>query len=346
MVTGGRERFVAELCRLGPRFGIAPLVILHDPDAPGERIALPGVRQVELSRHEPNFGDRLSRLLARERIDVLHVQGHVSAALAEGVLGNVPSVVTLHMALGSSARWLPAIVRGLRKAGIVSAVSEDLARRFRWLAGKRIALLQPGIDLDRFATRRGRDGDRPFTIGTAARLHPVKRHRDLLAALHRLKQQRVASRLVLAGEGSEEPMLRSLAARLELDVSFCGVVEDMPGWFAGLDAFVLASDHEGSPLALLEAMASSLPCVATSVGGIPAIVGDTGLLVRRRSPIQLADALATLHADGELREQLAISARARAESYADTCMGEQASTLYRYAGAEVIQRRLSAAGNL
>lgn len=311
MIAGGRERIVAQLCDNAAGMGIEPHLITYDPEAPGQRFSLAGVPVHAIDRQRVDFVRALGDMLQANRIDVLHAQGHVAAAIAAPVGRAVPMVVTLHAALGSGWRWAPAMARGLRAATAITAVSHDLAGRYRWLAGRPIATILPGIALPPPGPAQPARPVTPFTIGIAARLHPVKRHRDALAALAILGQQGVPCRLAFAGQGPMEAELRARSAGL--DVRFDGHVDDMAAWFAGIDAFLLPSDHEGTPLALLEACAAGLPCIATRVGGIPAAVGDAALLVPRRDPPALAAAINRLVAAPELRAALSGAARARAE---------------------------------
>ncbi|MDV3457268.1 glycosyltransferase [Sphingomonas sp. HF-S4] len=308
LLAGGRERMVADLCARAADFGIDAQVIAYDPHAEGQRIAV-DVPVHPLDRNLPDLPGRLNALVAAERIDVLHAQGHVPAALAAGI--PVPMVATLHVALGSGWRWLPAIRRGLRVARQLTAVSDDLARRFRFVAGRRIETVLPGLDLARFDVARGRDT--AFTLGIAARLHPVKRHHDAIAALRLLAARGMPCRLRIAGEGALDTELR--AAAYGLDVRFDGPVADMPRWLAGLDAFLLPSDHEGTPLALLEAAASGLPCIATAVGGTPAALGEAALWVPRRRPKKIAEAIATLVADPARSQAMGAAARRRVQAF-------------------------------
>lgn len=303
MVTGGRERIVADLVARAGANAVEPVVIAYDPELPGRRLTVDA--PMHALERGGGFAERLHRLLAGERIDLLHAQGHVAAALARQ--SAVPMVATLHVALGAGWRWAPAIVAGLRRARAVSAVSADLARRFRWLAGCPIEVVPPGISIDRVAPRP--EGG-TFTVGIAARLHPVKRHRDAIAALRLLAARGVACRLRLAGQGGEEAALRAQSAGL--DVHFDGDVADMGAWLARLDAFLLPSDHEGTPLALLEAMSAGLPCVAARVGGVPDAVGEAAILVPRRRPEEIAEALARLARDRPLRLDLGAAAAERA----------------------------------
>lgn len=151
LVIGGRERIVADLCREAPRRGIDPLVIAYDPATdPAGQFAV-DAPVVAIDRRDPGFVRRLHDWLTDARIDVLHAQGHVSAALARRSLGDTPMVATLHIALGTGWRWAVPVARGLRAARAVTAVSGDLARRYRPLAGQPIRTIATGVDLDRFA---------------------------------------------------------------------------------------------------------------------------------------------------------------------------------------------------
>lgn len=326
MMAGGRERIVAQLCDNAATMGIEPHLITYDPEERGHRFPVEGVPMHAIDRKRPDFVRALGDVLSANRIDVLHAQGHVSAAIAAPVGRKVPIIVTLHAALGSGWRWAPAIARGLRTASAITAVSSDLAARYRFLAGRPITTILPGIAIPPMRIAEPARPCTPFTIGIAARLHPVKRHRDAIAALAILRQQGVSCRLVLAGQGPMDAALRSLSDGD--DVRFDGHVDDMAAWFASIDAFLLPSDHEGTPLALLEACAAGLPCIATRVGGIAAAVGDAALLVPRRNPHAIAAAINQLVPSPELRARLSCAARSRAEQLSLETMMVQYRDLY------------------
>jgi len=138
----------------------------------------------------------------------------------------------------------------------------------------------------------GQDESVVLTVG---RLSHEKAHADLVAALSHLREA-VPVRLIIVGEGPERKRIEETARGLGADrrVTLTGFLSDPRPYYAIADVFAMSSLTEGSPMALLEAMAARVPVVATAVGGIPEIVqdGESALLVPPRDPAALATALA------------------------------------------------------
>jgi len=157
----------------------------------------------------------------------------------------------------------------------------------------------------------------------AARMCLWKGHRYLLPALAALRDAGIAFACDLAGDGEVEADIRALVERFALGdrVTMLGNVPHgalVRALEAGhYDLCVLASteragEHEGIPVALMEAMAARLPVVATRTGSIPELVDErSGILVPQADPAALAAALATLLADPERRRQLGDAGRTR-----------------------------------
>ena len=151
---------------------------------------------------------------------------------------------------------------------------------------------------------------------SVGRLSQEKAHSDLLRAFKILRDSlsETAVRLVIVGEGAERAKLETAATSLGISehVVFAGQVRNVRSYYAAADVLANASQSEGSPYVLLEAMAAGLPIVATAVGGVPEILEDnqTGLLVPSRNPQAMAQALARLLNDPDLAARLVASADA------------------------------------
>jgi glycosyltransferase involved in cell wall biosynthesis len=128
-----------------------------------------------------------------------------------------------------------------------------------------------------------------------------------------------AVRLVIAGDGDQRPALESqVSARgLSDKVRFLGWRRDLVQLYGGVEALVLSSLNEGTPVALIEAMASGRPVVATAVGGVPDLVthGRSGLLVPPGEPTALADAMLQLAASPEMRAAFGAAGRLAARAF-------------------------------
>ncbi|MCC7043183.1 MAG: glycosyltransferase family 4 protein [Acidobacteria bacterium] len=183
-------------------------------------------------------------------------------------------------------------------------------------------VLRLGLDLDRFARagqvrgelRRelGIGSDVPL-VGIVARLVPIKAHDVFLAVAARVTRVRPDAVFLIVGDGETKAALVEQAEREGLGgaVRFLGWRSDLDRVYADLDVVVLTSRNEGSPVALIEAMASARPVVSTTVGGVPELVGDAGLLC----PVDDVDALTAsvlrLIASPELAESIGNKGRTR-----------------------------------
>jgi glycosyltransferase involved in cell wall biosynthesis len=148
------------------------------------------------------------------------------------------------------------------------------------------------------------------------RLEPQKNPLGLLAAFAMLNDSR--THLILLGDGelrtSMADAIRSM--NLERRVHLLGKRNDIPECLAASDAFVLASNWEGSPLAVMEAMAAGLPVVSTGVGGIPELIDHQreGVLVGPGDIAGLMRAMRSLTVDPLRRRALGAAARLRARN--------------------------------
>ena len=148
------------------------------------------------------------------------------------------------------------------------------------------------------------------------RLSKEKDHLTLIEAAARLRD-RFTPHVVVVGDGPERIRIEERARALGMsgELTLTGHQNSAEPFYGIADIAVLSSWSEGSPNALLEAMAAGLPVVSTAVGGVPEIVsdGDSALLVKPGEPDAMAEAMGRLLADPELARRLAGRARALIE---------------------------------
>lgn len=263
-------------------------------------------------------------LCMRFQPDVVHTHGCRSDVVDAGIaraLG-LATVTTVHGSsrLGGITRlyeWLEFTL--FRRFDAVVAVSRPLVRSLRrfGVANHRIHVIPNAwsgqVPRDRRAARQalGLPPDE-FVIGWVGRLIPVKGADVFLGALSELSDLPWSASIL--GDGVERRRLERVSATLRLGgrVTFHGQVDDAPSLFPAFDAVVLSSRSEGTPMALLEAIAAGVPVVATAVGGIPDVIGPgEALLVQPDQPTAVAQAIRAIQADPAAAMQRAAAARAR-----------------------------------
>lgn len=154
------------------------------------------------------------------------------------------------------------------------------------------------------------EGEREKTIVSVGRLCPQKNFGLLIRAFARIAPAHPEHRLVIYGRGGLLEELQALARELGVAdrVDFPGHVDDMPQRLRRAGMYVLSSDYEGMPNALIEAMAQGLPCVATDCdgGGARCLVEDgvNGLMIPTRDEAGMAEAIGRILSDRELAQAL------------------------------------------
>jgi glycosyltransferase involved in cell wall biosynthesis/protein-tyrosine-phosphatase len=266
--------------------------------------------------HRPK--DNVIGTIAAKLAGVRHVIRTVHG-LAEPMRGWARARYCAHDALDRAMLWC--------FADRIVAVSGHAARALSRSGYPRTRLtpIHNGVDLGRVRATRASAvvrcalgiHDEGLLIGTAGRLTAVKGQQYLVDAARLILLQEPRARFVFVGSG---PLRRELAAQAEARgvqgacLFFDPLTDRKAGVFdlmAAFDVFVLPSLSEGSPMALLEAMALGRPIVATAVGGVPEIVtGDeTGLLVPPRDADALAGACLELARDRSRSATLGAAAR-------------------------------------
>ncbi len=276
----------------------------------------------------------LTRLMRAWRPAIVHT--HTAKA---GVLGRmaakaagVPTVVhTYHghvlrgyfsPAKTTLFRWLEA--RLARAADALVAVSESVKADLVALGiapAEKIRVIPLGLELAPFKGELPRGvlrraaaiaEDAPL-IGMVGRLVPIKDVPTFLRAACLVRAARPEARFVLVGDGEERPALERLARELGMDgtVRFFGWRHDLTSVYGDLDLVVNSSRNEGTPVALIEALAATRPVVATRVGGTPDLLGDgeRGRLVPAGDPEALARAVLETLGEAEASRRRAQAGR-------------------------------------
>lgn len=169
-----------------------------------------------------------------------------------------------------------------------------------------------------------------LVFGAAGRLIEVKRHDLFVDAAAELMKQGSSAHFVIAGEGPIRPALEERIKRLGLESCFhlVGYQADIQSFLQEIDVMLLPSDSEGFPNILLEACAVGIPCIATSVGGVPEILRNgEGILIKPGSHQALAEAMKRM-LDPDGRAGYAKKARVVAERFSIDAVSRQYGALY------------------
>lgn len=310
-----------------------------------------GIQVVSLNmrlRYWPIAVYRLYRLIDQLKPQIVHTHLY-EAGIWGGLVGKlagVPVVVTTEHSIAlPKRRHLPLepLVNHFTDKRI--AVSEEIRQCYiknHGVSPERIIIIPNAVDVERFSglnsrnrlrTQLGVNASSPL-VGTVARLVQPKRLDRLLEAARMVCDAVPQARFLIIGDGPLREELEGQAMQLDLTpeyVRFLGNRLDIPELLSALDIFVLSSEMEGIPVALLEAMAASRPVVATRVGGIPQVIQDgyNGLLISPDDPAGLAKAILALTEDSTLRESVAREGYRTVEKrFSSTAVAQRIIELY------------------
>ena len=281
---------------------------------------------------------KLSRILRELRPHVIHT--HLSVlryALALLSYRKAAAKVhTVHNVAEHETDWAGKWVHRLAFHWGVTAVSiaEAVSRSLERIYGLRnVPLIPNGIPVDQYATPTVSPAEWRRANGFAAdavlfasvgRLSHQKNPCLLIKAFAQGPAADSRTQLLVVGEGPLYGRLQEQVNSLGLRgrVRFLGSRSDIPNILAASDVFVLSSDWEGNPLAIMEAMAAGKSVIATRVGGVPELVthGKTGILVTPGSVSEFASAMQLLLCDPGQRAQLGRAAALHARDHFDVHM--------------------------
>jgi sugar transferase (PEP-CTERM/EpsH1 system associated) len=330
--TGGLENGLVNVINRLPKNSYQHLIVCLTVSRArfSKRINADNVEIIELKKSEGNslslFG-KVRRALKSFQPDVVHSR---NLAALEAQVGSlfIPGIKRIHGEHGrdiydlDGSNWKYNLLRRISRLWIhhYIAVSSELAQWLHQSIGvpsTKISRLSNGVDCQKFSPANAKGQSCEVVVGAVGRLAAVKDHKTLIEAMAYARDSLgldIANcRLIIIGDGPLRAQLSALSSTLELDqcVEFLGDRADVADLLKCMDVFVLPSLAEGVSNTLLEAMASGLPVIATSVGGTPEIVREnqSGYLVNVGDIEMLAERIVSLINNRDLRQSMGRQAR-------------------------------------
>ncbi|HBH35128.1 MAG TPA: hypothetical protein DDW45_01590 [Gammaproteobacteria bacterium] len=334
------ERFSSIVCCINKRMEV------------GDKMMAAGIPVIELNLlnrggTDPNIVRELLKLIHKESIDLVH--SHMYHANLYGRFAarkaGIPAIASIHN-IYARQKWHRRLVNWYlaRHTATITAGSEDIKRdvmHYDHVPEPLIEIIPNSVDLSRsdsaLTKKEARErlgiADNLLLLGTVGRLAEQKGHRYLIDALALLNGRGIKPHLLLIGEGKEETSLKEQVAEkgLQEQIHFLGTRNDLGDLFRAMDIFVMPSLWEGLSLAMLSAMAAKLPIVATSVGGIPEVLGENeyGIVVPPADIEPLAEAIMRCVTNNDLAREIAEKgAQHVREHYSDAAMVARFQEIY------------------
>ena len=239
----------------------------------------------------------------------------------------------IHYAI--NRRWPKTIVANSERAWRAAVADRSIFRP------RKALMVSNGLDLNLYKVRIHGGLTTPQILGVG-NLHREKGWDRLLRSVARLQSNRpeLLFKVQIAGEGKERSNLQQLVKRsgLEQRVTFLGRRLDIPDLLFQSDIFVMASDSEGTPNAIMEAMAAGLPVVSTDVGDVSRLVEDgiNGYVIPLHSGAEhlMTSALIKLLGNPALRAHMGAQSRERSAEFGLDELAQRVLEAYRRAGWE------------
>jgi glycosyltransferase involved in cell wall biosynthesis len=303
--VGGAQRLAMHLILGLPkeRFDVC-VVSLYGPSSTDieEKIALSGTSIYYLMKRrgfDYKMLSKIHKLVNSTKPDILHTHEYVLKYVLPSLYLH-PGIAAVHTVHNLAEREVAAYDRWIHHLAFKSrvtpvSIATEVSVSIERVYGIRNPVLIPnGIPTELYATpkvspeqwrkREGFSSDDILFV-SVARLSAQKNHELLLDAFASVAAQDERVHLLLVGDGELRSWIETsiVHRRLSGRVHLCGIRYDIPDILNACDVFVLSSNWEGNPLAVMEAMAAGLPVICTSVGGIPDLVehGVSGFLVSK-----------------------------------------------------------------
>jgi len=326
LANGGLEQQILELARFSD--DDFTVCYLGEDDTLAQDFREEGVTVIDLEAgvtdpravFDPRVTYGVARFLSTRNFDIFHAHTplyvQIVARVAASLTGET-MVCTYHNRQRNFhplMQYLERLTRSLSdcNVGVSNAVEESFTGSSTTYQGGEpgaSCTIHNGIDVAGFGERvqaadtksvREKYDIQPgcHVILTVGRYAEQKRQSDLIRAMEQVVAEISNAHLVLVGHGQLEENLREMSRAKDLinHVTVTGEVPDVEPYYAIADVFTLSSIREGLPIVLIEAMAASLPIVATRVSGVPEAVnhGVSGFLVKPKSPDEIANNLTNI----------------------------------------------------
>ncbi|MGQ0601170.1 MAG: glycosyltransferase family 4 protein [Anaerolineales bacterium] len=343
--VGGVERHLLSLLRHAPREQYRFTVIGQGSADFVAQARSMGARWIEwhtASALDLRAVHALAALVAEHSIDLVHTHSP-NAMLLAGLAARWrrrPHVLTVQMpaydflAPDDQRRGVYQLAERIGQHALAQAViyasqrTYAIARRLGVAPAHKSCVIENGIEFDEYPVTTPASPPRPL-ICCVARLEYQKGLDVLLEALARLQAE---AQVLIVGEGGQRVKLEARVRELKLmeRVTFVSHQSHVAHYLQQSQIFVLPSRFEGLAFALLEALATGLPCVVTDVGDHGRVItsGENGLVVPPNNPQALAAALESLLRDHALRVRLGAAARRTAEAYSAERMAQRTFAVY------------------
>jgi glycosyltransferase involved in cell wall biosynthesis len=312
---------------------------------------------------------QLWRLLRRERPLIVHTHTAMAGCLGRlaAVLSGVPIII--HTFHGNSlaeyfSRFRAGVFRRIEQllalfTDTLCVVSpqqaSELTATFHIAPAHKFRVVPLGLELDDYFALRPPGTTGPLTVGWFGRMVPVKNVPLLAATIQYALQCGRDIRFVIAGDGPDRPVLEGFAERYPERVKWLGWQQEILPAMACCDVLLQTSRNEGTPVALIQAMAAARPFVSTAVGGVVDMVSGriwrseggarwyaNGVLAESHARV-LTGALAALAADRVLAARMGVAGRAFASrQYRKETLVANVDALYRELMDKKLKSRTSA----
>lgn len=277
---------------------------------------------------------KLAIIFKKEKFQIVHTHLYRANMIGRiaAILAGIPYLYATEHNTNSWKKkvdifWDKLLARFTNKIIAVSEYVKDFTIEQEQLQPNKLLTLWHGIwvkDFDEVngrpqtRTRLGFGLNQPI-IGSIGRLVPQKGYRYFLEAMPKILNRFPDTQFMIIGDGPLKDELQELSKYLGLqaNLKLPGFRNDIPQLLKAMDAFVMTSLWEGFGIVLIEAMACSLPVVATNVGPVPEIVkdGETGFLVEPEHADQVADSVIKLLENPELLQKLGLNGRKRLNTF-------------------------------